>query len=106
MIVKKYLHPLKAQQIQSLILGCTHYPILKKIIARKIGKRVKIVDSSEAVSISLKKYLDGNPQIQDGLSKGGRSVFYVSDVTTQFAKTAQLILNRRVDLKHAAPIEY
>ena len=101
MIVKKYLHPLKAQQIQALILGCTHYPILKQIIAHKIGKRVKIVDSSEAVSISLKHYLDKNPEVVNSLTKGGHSVFHVSDVTKQFAKTAQLILNRRVDLMHA-----
>lgn len=105
MIVKKYLHPLKAQQIQSLILGCTHYPILKQLIARKIGKRVKIVDSSEAVSISLKRYLDDNPRVMQGLSQGGESIFHVSDVTAQFAKTAQLILNRRVDLQHATPLE-
>ncbi len=101
MIVKKYLHPLKTQQIQALILGCTHYPILKTLIAHKIGKRVKIVDSSEAVTVSMKRFLDENPHVMAQLSTGGQSVLYVSDVTQQFAKTAQLILNRKVDLKHA-----
>ncbi|MCP4215293.1 MAG: glutamate racemase, partial [bacterium] len=51
MIVKKYLHPLKVRQIDTLILGCTHYPILKKIIQRKIGKKVSLIDSSEAISL-------------------------------------------------------
>ncbi|MBI9076100.1 MAG: glutamate racemase [Desulfatibacillum sp.] len=101
MIVKKYLRPLKAQQIQALILGCTHYPILKQLIAHKIGKRVKIVDSSEAVTISLKQFLDDNPKVLASLAKGGDSTIYVSDVTKQFAKTAQLILNRKVELNHA-----
>ena len=56
MIVKKYLHPLKVRQIDTLILGCTHYPLLKKTIQHKIGKRVNIIDSSDAIAEKIKKF--------------------------------------------------
>ncbi len=100
MIVKKYLHPLKVKQIDSLILGCTHYPILKSVIIRKIGKRVRIVDSSEAVVNSLAKFLDNSPDVMESLGRGGESSIFVSDVTPQFGVTAEMILGRKLDLKH------
>lgn len=100
MIVKKYLHPLKVRQIDSLILGCTHYPILKSIIQQKIGKRVKIVDSSLAVIDSIKAYLDKNSDAMAGLGAGGELSVFVSDITLQFAITAKMILNQNVELRH------
>ena len=57
MIVKKYLHPLKVRQIDTLILGCTHYPLLAGVIQRKIGKRVAIIDSSVGVAAAVKSFL-------------------------------------------------
>ncbi len=49
-IVKKYLKPLMAKKIDTLILGCTHYPLLKPIILKATGKGVKIVDSAGSVA--------------------------------------------------------
>jgi len=99
-IVKKYLHPLKVKQIDTLILGCTHYPLLKEIIQAKIGKRVKVIDSSEALSDSVMDFLNENPDIDRKLQKGGACHFYVSDVTGQFQKIAQTILKTAVTLEH------
>lgn len=99
-IVKKYLHPLKLKQIDILILGCTHYPLLKEIIQVKIGKRVKIVDSSEALSDSAMNFLHNNPDVDSRLTKAGTCQFYVSDVTEQFQKIAKTILKTTVTLEH------
>jgi glutamate racemase len=99
MIVKKYLHPLKVRQVTSLILGCTHYPILKDLIARKVGKRVRIIDSSLAVSDKVRQYLQDHPEFDVTLEKNGVFDLYVSDVTTQFEKTARYILRKNVTLK-------
>jgi glutamate racemase len=99
-IVKTYLHPLKLKQIHVLILGCTHYPLLKEIIQVKIGKRVKVIDSSEALSGSVMAFLRENPEVDGSLSKGGTCQFYVSDVTEQFQKVANAILKRKVGLEH------
>jgi glutamate racemase len=102
MIVKKYLHPLKTRQVDTLILGCTHYPILKKTIGHKIGRRVAIIDSSTAVARSVKAFIDGHPPMEASLSKTGTARFLVSDITAQFKTTAQLILSREVALEHVS----
>lgn len=101
MIVKKYLHPLKTKQVDTLILGCTHYPILKKLITHKIGKRVKIIDSSIAVTDMVKEYLEETPDMEKTLQKNGRSEFFVSDYTVQFEKTAKMLLGGNIKLKQA-----
>jgi glutamate racemase len=100
MIVKKYLHPLKVRQIDTLILGCTHYPILKKTIQAKIGKRVRLVDSAEAVTREIRAYFADNPALKAGMSREGQTRFFVSDAARQFAKTARLVLNRRIAIEH------
>ncbi len=100
MIVKKYLHPLKGKQIDTLILGCTHYPLLKDIIQHKIGKQVKIIDSSISIASQIKSYIQNSPEIDLSLSKKGKSKFYVSDITDQFKLTAQKILKQKIHLEH------
>ena len=100
MIVKKYLHPLKVRQIDTLILGCTHYPILKNIIQQKVGKRVNIIDSSIAVAGKVKDFLENHVEVDSMLNKKGECRFFVSDVTEQFKKTAKEMLKRTVILEH------
>lgn len=100
MIIKKYLHPLKTKPIDALILGCTHYPILKKTIQQKIGKNVKAIDSATAVAQAVKQHIDTHPDMAAMLSTRGRTRFLVSDVTDQFKKTAQLILRQNILLEH------
>ena len=58
MILRRYLHDLKNQQIDTLILGCTHYPLLKHLIQHRIGKKVTLIDCSAATAHFLKNYLD------------------------------------------------
>ena len=99
MIVKKYLHPLKVRRIDTLILGCTHYPLLKAVIQRKIGKRVRIIDSSVSVAAEVKRFLEERPDLDDRLGKAGQIRVFVSDITPQFEKIAQATLKRKVRLE-------
>jgi glutamate racemase len=99
MIIKKYLHPLKVRRIDTLILGCTHYPLLSKIIARKMGRQVKLIDSASAVASHIKTYIDRDPQLKASLGRSGQSSFFVSDRTDQFLTTAQKVLQRPVKLE-------
>jgi len=101
MIVKKYLHPLKTKQIDTLILGCTHYPILKKLIMSKVGKKVTIIDSSTAVTEMVNDYLEKMPDVKKTLKSSGRTEFFVSDYTAQFEKTAKTLLGGNIKLKQA-----
>ena len=100
MIVKKYLHPLKVRQIDTLILGCTHYPLLKDKIQRKIGKRVQIIDSSIAVAGVVKAFFDRHGESDRSMGKNGNFRLMVSDVTEQFEKIARTTLKRNVLLEH------
>jgi glutamate racemase len=100
MIIKKYLYPLKVRQIDTLILGCTHYPLLKDKIQRKIGKRVHIIDSSIAIAENVKFFLDTHPEVDKQLSKNNAFRLFVSDITEQFGKTARTTLRRNVRLEH------
>lgn len=97
MIVKKYLHNLKEQEIDTLILGCTHYPLLKDLIQIKIGRRVQIVDSAVEVAKKVKKYLDENPESKK--NKNNQHKFFVSDITPHFEEIAGKWLDKKVELE-------
>ena len=99
MIVKKYLRPLKTRQIDTLILGCTHYPLLKKVIQRKIGKRVHLIDSSISVANRVKAFLAANTQIERRLGRNECLTLFVSDVTDQFRKIAEMTLKKHITFK-------
>ena len=96
MTVKKYLHPLRTRQIDTLILGCTHYPVLKRTIQRKIGKRVQIVDSSECIADDLQRFLASRPEIDRALARNDDVRVLVSDRTDATAGLAERILGRAV----------
>ena len=99
MIVKKCVHPLKVRQIDTLILGCNQYAVLTKIIRTKIGKRVEIIDPSNAVAENLKEFFENHPEIDNLLEKNGRSRFFVSDVTDHFEAIAKDIYGKNVRLE-------
>lgn len=96
MIVKKYLLPLKQKRIDTLILGCTHYPILKDLIQKKIGKQVKVIDSASSVARKIDSFFSMHPDFAKTMSQTGRSRFFVTDITDQFEKTAGIILKNRM----------
>ncbi len=99
MIVKKYLLPLKIRQIDTLILGCTHYPLLKKVIQRKIGRHVRLIDSSVTLSSSVKAFLAHHPEVNQQLGQNGNLMLFVSDVTDQFQKIASMTLKTDATFK-------
>ncbi len=96
MIVKKYLQPLKIRQIDTLILGCTHYPLLKTVIQRKVGQRVELIDSSICISDRIKNFLSDNREVDQQLAQRGHLSLFVSDVTEQFKKIAQMTLKTHI----------
>ena len=100
MILRRYLHPLKTQQLDSLVLGCTHYPLLSHLIQPRIGKRVQLIDSSVETAVFLRRYLDGHPELKARLyAADQQSSFFVSDVTETAMKMSQRIFNRPIELQ-------
>jgi glutamate racemase len=102
MIIRKYLAPLKNRRIDTLILGCTHYPVLRHLIQRKIGSRVRLVDSAAAVAQEVREHLDGQGLASRPAEKDrGRCTIYVTDAAEQFQKTARLILGKSLAIEQA-----
>ncbi len=98
MIIRRYLHPLKHKGVDTLVLGCTHYPLLKHLISPRIGRQVKVIDSSTAVAEMVKTYLQNHPEVDKSLATGGENSYYVSDVTDAARMTAQRIFGRKLEL--------
>ncbi len=96
-ILKRYLLPLKMKQVDTLILGCTHYPLIKDIIQDKF-RRAKLIDPALGVAQELKKFLQQNPELDRSLSKRGQEKFFVSDLTEHTEDIARLFLGRKVKL--------
>lgn len=79
--VESYLKELIEKNIDSIVLGCTHYPLLKKCIGKVVGENVKIVDPAFATALKMKEFLEKN----DMLAKNNGSLnFFVSDNTNKF----------------------
>jgi glutamate racemase len=83
-IVAKYLAPIRRAEVETLILGCTHYPILKPLIAAVMGEEVPLIDSGEAVVKEFCATLDADEALSAGLEKQGRASYYVTDPVPAF----------------------
>lgn len=83
-ILKKYLMPLKTCNIDTLILGCTHYPLMQKSFQKIMGKKVNILTSGEITAISLKDYLKRHPEIEKKLTKNHTRAYLTTDDPLKF----------------------
>ncbi len=101
-IINSYLSKSKLGDIDALILGCTHYPLIKNEIQKFYGKKVAVIDSSEVVANHVKLVLEKhnllNPGTRFGISKTDRQ-FFVSDYTQSFEETSKIFFEEKVKLK-------
>lgn len=100
-IVKKSLSGIKLKGIDTLILGCTHYPLLERVIQSFLGPGVRVVDSGKALAGAVKKYLEANPEIDSRMEKQGRVKVLVSDITDQSLELSLAQGFGQVDLEKA-----
>ncbi|UCH65311.1 MAG: glutamate racemase [Ignavibacterium sp.] len=98
-IVEEYLQELKELEIDTLVLGCTHYPILFSVIQEFMGENVTLIDSGIAAARVVKEEIK-NTDLENESDKNGVSEFYVSDIPTTFKKIAELFLGKPIpDIK-------
>lgn len=102
-VINSYLSKSKLSKIDALILGCTHYPLIKDEIQSFYGKSVDIVDSSEIVAQYVKEVLAKNSLLNENkgtlFSIAKKSQFFVSDYTQSFEETSKIFFNEKVKLK-------
>jgi glutamate racemase len=98
-IIRTYLSSESLGGIQALILGCTHYPIIKNQISKIFNFNVEVVDSARIVAMILREELESKKLLNDT----GRvsDIFYVSDYTTYFEKIARMFFEGEINLRKA-----
>ena len=101
-IAEEYLKELRGLNIDTLVLGCTHYPILAEVIQNVIGSKVKLIDSGVASAEVIKTELDRFDLNTNKYAQGNQN-FYVSDIPAKFKEVAELFLGNEV--KHIQKID-
>ena len=108
MILRKYLQRMKTYNVDTLILGCTHYPFLLREFRQIMGKRVQVPHPGEIIASSLKAYLKNHPEIEALLTKNGTRRFLTTDSPERFQEIggrfmgAPLQAVEKVDIAHPA----
>ena len=87
-------------QIDALILGCTHYPLLMPKILKYLPAGVRVVPQGEYVAESLKLYLERHPQIELQCSKGGEAHYLTTENPDKFKESAQIFLHEPVEVEN------
>ena len=90
-VARRYVTPLKAARVDALILGCTHYPFLKPVLAKAMGPRVRLIDSASETALETERVLS---ELGLRAPKGGRGrrEFYASDAPARFARLGRRML--------------
>ena len=89
---RRYLEPVKSHGVDTLILGCTHYPLMKKIISEVMGDGVTLVDSAAETASKTAEFMEKNGLLNpDG---GGKERFYLTDGSDSFLKITGRFLGR------------
>lgn len=87
-------------EIDTVILGCTHYPILMPKILKHIQPGVRIVPQSEYVAESLKSYLERHPEMDDKCTKQGRAQYFTTENPDKFKENARIFLPSTINVRH------
>jgi glutamate racemase len=93
-VARNYLKPLKEARVDTVILGCTHYPLLKPVIRQVLGKDIKLIDSAKQVAIEVKRILSAENILSR--SRKGKRRFYVSDNPEWFTGLAKSFLGEPI----------
>lgn len=97
-LINEYLSSPRLEGIKSLILGCTHYPLISKEIAEFFEGKVKIIDSSKIVAEALKELLTKHHLLNENTK--GIDKFFVSDFTKSFVESTKIFFQQEVSLQH------
>ncbi|MEX1139868.1 MAG: glutamate racemase [Bacteroidota bacterium] len=99
MIAREYLFPLTLEKIDTLVLGCTHYPILRGPINTVLNNAVALIDSGEATAATVGKVLDEN-NLRNPSTMKPNLQFFVSDIPHKFTEVGERFLGQKLGKVH------
>lgn len=99
--IRKYINELlaKDREIDTAILGCTHYPILLSKIQQYMPAGITIVSQGQLVADSLKDYLHRHPEIDIKCTRGGKCTYYTTEAEEKFIESASIFLNEAITVR-------
>ncbi len=100
--VKKYIDRLMAQsdKIDTIVLGCTHYPMLVEKIEKEVAGRARVICQGDIVARSLKEYLRRHPEMDRRCTKGGTVTYLTTELPDKFTDLAGIFLKEPVAVSH------
>ena len=90
----------KAPELDTVLLACTHYPLLEKKIKKYLPKNVGLISQGKIVAASLEDYLSRHPEVEEKCSKNGDLQFYTTDSEKDFDKHSAIFFGKPVVSKH------
>lgn len=99
MVAKEYLFPLKLEKIDTLILGCTHYPVLREAIQGAVDAGVTLIDSGEATAAEVERALE-REGLRNPSPQNPNLQFFVSDLPAKFAEVGERFLGQKMGRVH------
>ena len=102
--VRRYVAPMKEAGVDTLILGCTHFPVLQAAIAAVMGQGVTLINMGTASAKAVAKLLTESGRQNDGTA-AGNIAFFVSDKSASFCKTASCLLGAPVDERAVTAVQ-
>ena len=100
LVLEEYLRRFDGFEMDTLILGCTHYPLLKPIIQDLLGPGITLIDSGAATAAYVRELL-AKQGLLSGRESGGAARYYISEHTETFAETAKIFLGHGIEAEYA-----
>jgi glutamate racemase len=103
-VARKYAAPLRKARVDTVILGCTHYPFLKPVLAGALGPRVRLIDSAEETARETERVLS-KMGLRAPKGRRGRREFFASDAPKRFARLGRRMLGAAVNTVKLHPFD-
>jgi len=98
-VLRDYLASLVERDIDSLILGCTHYPLFKPLLQKLLPATIAIISQDEIIPFKLADYLQRHPEIDEKLSKNGDIRACLTDVTQSYASIGEALFGQKLEFE-------
>jgi len=105
LILEEYFAPMKAARVDTVVLACTHYPLLKTLAQRVLGPEVVLVDSAQNAAVALSRQLELADLKRAAESPPGQTTIRSTDVPAQFLRLAERFLGEKIDTIQQVSVE-
>lgn len=105
LIAREYLFPLIQEKIDTLVLGCTHYPLLKPVLRKILPESTTLIDSGEATAFTVREYLETSGLKNPSTLKPNLQ-FYVSDIPHKFSEVGERFLGKKLGKIHRISVPH